>query len=494
MGFHLIDDWDFPFHLKTGAKILESGVPREDLYSFRTTGRTWLDAQWLFQVLVYLAYRSFGFKGLSFLLAGLVVLTWMIFGSIGQARKTCFFVFPVSLLALWGAAHRIYLRPELFSYLLVAIYMLLLERERKKRIKLLMLLPVLSIFWANVEGLWPLGLVLLGSYFGEELWLKYFAGSARLAEFGDERTRPRPLRMLAVLIVCLAAGFATPYFAKGFLFPLTLVQETIGHTNYIKTHIEEELSPFPYFRFPFVEIPFLILACLSLASLALNYKKFRSGHWLLFIAFLFLGLNARRNMAFLCLVAIPIVGLNLQAWLARHPRREYIFKAISTMLGLALAIFLLVSVPSGKFFAWDQTHRKLGAGIVYSNFPYAAAEFLKGNNWTGNIFNQLHQGGFLIAVRKPGWKIYVDGRTEVYGGELIEESFRALKDYSFFLAEQKKWGFDAALIDRRDPMATPLLKAITSDPAWALVYRDQFFLLFLLNIPSNQPIIFGVRP
>jgi len=415
LGLHYIDDWDFGFHIKTGAKILESGVPRLDPYSFRTEGREWLDAQWLFQVIIYLAYRVAGIAGLSVFIGLLTALIWVVFSLPAWKARMIPIVLPIGILALWASAHRIYLRPELLTYLLTGIYLLILEHDRIRRGRLIFIIPLLQIFWANIHGLWPIGIFIIGAYFCEELILKLPKLVSQTRGPGTGDFSPRPGRMFALLAASLAVCLVNPYFYKGFLFPLTLLPETIHGSNYIKTHIEEELPPFPLFRFPLIETPFVVIAIVSLVVLILNRKKPRPAQWLLFLAFLALGLNARRNMAFLCLYSLPLIAQNLSAWFSRNSRPAGLqpLKMGAAILGISLASFLDVSVVTGKFFSWDKSNRKFGAGLDYSKFPYGPAEFLKQIKWKGNIFNQLHQGGFLIAVRDQDWKIYVDGRTEL---------------------------------------------------------------------------------
>jgi len=77
-GFHLINDDDFLWHLKTGELILKNGPPRTDIYSFKTEGKKWIDAQWLFQLTIYIVYRFLGQAGLSWFLAMLTMCLFLL--------------------------------------------------------------------------------------------------------------------------------------------------------------------------------------------------------------------------------------------------------------------------------------------------------------------------------------------------------------------------------------------------------------------------------
>jgi hypothetical protein len=55
---------DLPRHLKAGEWIVaHRRLPTTDFFSFTRQGLEWLDAQWLFQVIAYGAYRLLGAAG-----------------------------------------------------------------------------------------------------------------------------------------------------------------------------------------------------------------------------------------------------------------------------------------------------------------------------------------------------------------------------------------------------------------------------------------------
>ncbi len=484
-GFHKIDDWDFLWHLRTGAHIIKAGPPHTDLYSFTAAGKQWIDSQWLFQVIIFLVYRLDGFAGESWLLATLAAVIWGLLFFAAPDWETRTIAFPGIMLALWAASPRINLRPEMFSYLLTAVYLLVLERNRKSATASIYLLPFLQLLWVNLEGLWPIGLVIIGAYLAEAIIGTYLS-----------KADAAPSRILAVLLIAACACLLNPYFVRGFVFPLTLLQDIAGGSNLLRKIIEEAQPPFPAFRFPLVEIPLLILIAVSGLSFFLNRSKLRPAHWLLWLAFLFLALGARRNIAFICILSCPVLAFNFAAGLAAKPsgadlgRRLKIFCAA---LGIGLALFLDGTIASGKFHQWDRTRREFGAGFDFSKYPVAAANFLKAVGWKGNLFSQLQMGGFVIAKGYPDWKVYVDGRLQVYGSELVKTYLKSLKDYPTFRAESDKFGIDAVLLDSSDAMVKPLIKNLMSDPEWAPVFADYSSVVFLKDNARNHQTIQSYR-
>jgi len=227
-GLHRIDDWDFLWHLKTGALILKAGPPHADFYSFTAAGRPWIDAQWLFQVIIALVYRLGGFTGESWLQALLAAVIWGALYFAAPDREGRSLAFPAFMLALWAASPRLNLRPEMFSYLMAVIYLLILERNRRSCSAAIYLLTIFQALWANLEGLWPIGLIIIAAYLAEALVGKYFSQS-----------EAAPLRILAALLIAACVCLLNPYGLRGFLFPLTLLHDIAGGSNLLRRVIEE---------------------------------------------------------------------------------------------------------------------------------------------------------------------------------------------------------------------------------------------------------------
>jgi len=487
-GFHLIHDDDFLWHLKTGELILKNGPPRTDIYSFKTEGKKWIDAQWLFQLTIYIVYRFLGQAGLSWFLAMLTMCLFLLLYLLVWDDQTYPLGFVLSLVALWTISPRLNLRPELFSYILTVIYLLILEQDRKKRTRMIYLLPILQCVWANFEGVWPVGLVLAGVYFFEEL--VFALASKKERSFLKPVIQPDPRRHFIIFLASVLASFITPYHYQGFIFPLILFKQVALSSSYLKNTILEFFPLFSILPVRFIEVPFLFLAILSGASFFFSRKNLRPGQWLLCALFLFIALRARRNVPFFSLYSVFVIMSNMSV-LAQKRASGITFriKLFPALTGLAISMFLILSFISGHFSRWSYTGQTSGAGIDYSNLPVQAVNFLKQAEWKGKIFNQMPIAGYLIWTGYPDWKIYVDGRLEVYGEEEIETYEMAIKHYLVFQSEQMKYGIESALLDMRIKPARSLIDNLTMDPNWSTVYADSNFIIFMRRLPKQKHII-----
>jgi len=494
LSLHVLDDTDLLWHLKTGELIFQKGVPHQDSFSFVAQGREWIDAQWLFQLLIYLVYRAFGFAGLSWLLALTVMVTWLLLFTTGYDRKGSVFSLLPALLSLWAAKQRFNVRPEIFSFFFMAVFFFVLERNRRKPDAGLFLLPLFQLFWVNMEGLWPIGLFIIGVYLLDDFLLsRVFTGKA-----GEPRRQAQALRLSIALAVCVVAGFVTPYGVRGFFFPVVLFKQAVIGSSALKHMISDLLPPFRHGEVWFLRAPFMVLIFLSGASFFFNPRKFRPAHIILWLVFLLLALAAMRHIALFCVASLVFTAYNVNEFLsagkpASNERRLAVIKKIFFALGMALSLVFAVDILSGRFYVQERTYRKLGAGFAFEKYPVSACNFLQNIKWKGKIFNQMAMAGYLIWAGYPDWQVYTDGRLELYGPELALKTIEAEYNYSQFLDQDELYHFDAALLNYRLDNGWYLARNLFTNPNWGLVYADQKIVIFLKDSPAQHNLITQYR-
>src|SRR5438067_13810645 len=136
-------DPDWWWHLRTGRLIWEQrAIPAADPYSYTNAGRPWVVHEWLFEVLTYLGYRALGYNGLSLVL-GLVLLAtftlhYLLLRALGAGRVLA------GLLVAWSGLltfMTVTMRPQIFSYLFLAVELWCLYLYRSGRRRAVWLLP-----------------------------------------------------------------------------------------------------------------------------------------------------------------------------------------------------------------------------------------------------------------------------------------------------------------------------------------------------------------
>ena len=150
---------DVGFHLKAGEHILHgNGWPRTDPFTFTMTDHLYTDTSWGYQLLLALTYIVGGAPGLVLLHVALAL------GVFAIVCRTCRLtpVDPVSLAALMTAGvlaseMRYDVRPELVSWLFLALVLHILHRRAEGLSSPLPALAVIHLVWANTHSLFILG-------------------------------------------------------------------------------------------------------------------------------------------------------------------------------------------------------------------------------------------------------------------------------------------------------------------------------------------------
>jgi hypothetical protein len=479
-GLTYVSEADALWHLKSGELIYQFGPQYADSFSFRTQGKEWLDAQWFFQLAIFLIYKFADFGGLSVFCALSIAATWLLLFLLPGGKKH----YPATLLlvtlGLWASTRRFNLRPEVATYLVLALYILVLEKNRGKNRKTVYLLAPLQTLLANLEGLWPIGLFLIGAYLAEDVFLNY--------REKRKLSGPESKRLCLTLTLATAASIITPYHIKGFLFPLLLLRQVVSSANAVNQLILDLMPVFYPGDTVFIRIPLLILIALSGLAFCLS-RSFRPAHYLIWLAFLYLGLTANRNAELLALAAVGFGSIHFAQYLENARAKIKIIYPAVLAIALSLAVFFAAALPTNYFYKLERSGRRFGAGFPARAYPLAAAKFLKDNGWKGKLYNEMISSGFLIWAGWPDWKVYVDGRVEVYGPDLLTDYTRTLKDPRYFEEEDRRYDFDGLFLYYRLGNLWKVIRYAADHRQWVPVYADPKVIIFLKDKPSQAEFI-----
>src|SRR5581483_2828086 len=188
-------DNDYWWHARTGAYILDHGIPRHDPFSWTRAGDPWVAHEWLSEVAIAALVAVLGYAGALaiFVAAGLsaVVIAAALARWLG-ARPAG--VTLLSAVALAVMAPSLTVRPQLLSWPLFAITLAALTADGDRPHRRIWLLPPMFALWANLHLGFVFGLLLVG------LW---WAGTAWDHTHGRDGADVR--RASAVALACAAA-------------------------------------------------------------------------------------------------------------------------------------------------------------------------------------------------------------------------------------------------------------------------------------------------
>jgi hypothetical protein len=150
---------DTYFHLRFGEEFLGSWSLRHpgSVSTFAT--RPWVPTQWLSEVVMARTEQWLGLAGLAFLSGLLEIALLVALYVVARRRADAWAAMPVTAVALWTMQYGLSMRPQVVSYLLVAVVTgAWLQTSDDRRVRW-WLVPVIWL-WAMLHGMWPVGLAI----------------------------------------------------------------------------------------------------------------------------------------------------------------------------------------------------------------------------------------------------------------------------------------------------------------------------------------------
>jgi tetratricopeptide (TPR) repeat protein len=497
LALHPVGNVDLWWQLATGRLVLERGaVPVADPFSWLAAGRPWIELRWGWCVAAWLGWSA---GGAPLLVLAATAISGAAFAVVVvPARAALRSPGAVALVAtgLVAASDRFVVRPELVTFLLLAVFLTVLARAARGGARFAVwLLPALQIVWVNTHTVFVLGPAVA--------WMSV-AGAAASAALAWRRAGPasrgRPVglavaRLAGTAALVTAACWVNPYGTDGVLFPFRLLGQ-IQPDHLLARTIEEFRSPFAIAigAWPPWLAAAAVLAVAVAASfvLAARVRALDAGRLLAFAAFAWLAGLSLRNVSPFALVATWAGLANLAPWLAARkpgPPREL---RVAGHAALAVALVALGwYVATGRAAERFGGAGRAGVGVVAESVPGLAAEAVLRHRPEGRLYHALADGSYLIWAAGETYDVYVDGRLEVYGEELFERYFegrtRVWEDAEQWTAFADGLGV-RTLVLHLDFHAR-LLELLADAPGWALVHVDGRNTVWLRRIPEHREIV-----
>jgi hypothetical protein len=467
-----ITDPDFWWHLRTGQYIFETGtIPHQDIFSSLFFGKEWVTHEWLSEVLMYLVHRALGYSGLVVTFALLVMTAlWITYRRCARRAGHPYVAGFALLLGALASSPTWGVRPQIFSLLFASIFIAVLDdyaREGRER-RVLWLAP-LMVLWVNMHAGFALGLALIA------LTIAGLVLNEWLVQETETR-RPvwaRVRRLCLFQLACVMAVALNPSGLRMYSYPF----ETLTSQAMMK-HIHEWFSP-DFHELMFLPTAMLIFA--MLAVLALSKKRVKPGEVLMLAATGYAALRSGRNIPFFALVSVPLLAehgwnwatsLRVGQWLTAPEKRE---AGASATLKLVLNVALLVLMPATLCVLHVRQVVDGRPADEAKNFPVAAVEFIRAHGVPQPIYNEYGWGGYLISNLYPDYRVYIDGRADVYGDAFIEEFLKTHDGESNWREPLDRSGVRTVIVSPNVALASLLRQ----DAGWNKVFEDQKSVIFV---------------
>jgi hypothetical protein len=460
-------DADLWGHLRYGKYVLDHGGPvGADPFAYITTGRVWNDHEYLAQVALWIAYDGAGPLGLIFLKCVLGLATvYLLYRAVRLGSDDVRVWAPLLVLLAAGVGRWLLFRPQLFSFLMMAVFVLALFRHLLGRPARLWVLPVLLPLWVNLHGGFLAGLGAVGL----ALVLRIVQSVYRHG-FHAGPILAGALPLTITLTACLAGSLLNPIGWR--LWPY--LRTELGFTEN-RLYIQEWQPVWQVWDLWPNLVPFFaVLAVLILVGALAWRSRTRIADlpawvWLLScVPLTVMAFQSNRHIPIQLIWTAPVVGL-LAGVVRGNDRANTAWLAVT---GLAGVIAVLAALPV----LLDPRPRiAVGPSAFGATRPDRAVAFMKLNGLKGNIYNPLWWGSYLTWELYPDVLVSIDGRNvTLFGRDQVSASFHFYSDERPDLETPWHDATDYLLA----PRDTPGLAVIRTDKRWAVIYEDEDAVLF----------------
>jgi hypothetical protein len=248
-------------------------------------------------------------------------------------------------------------------------------------------------------------------------------------------------------------------------------------------HVQEFLSPNFHEPLPFKYLLLFLIAVLARSRPTVNWIQL-----ILILMFTYMALYSVRYITLFVIIVGPIL-----IRLIDQMKQDLPTKVRSLLEERSLRLLQIDGQTSGYLWSLIAIFAvvTLGAAGSYQyafsekSYPVSAVEFLKKENVAGNTFTDDDFGDYLIYAAWPQHRVFIDGRTDMYGPERIKEYLTLAHVKPGWKEVVNKYAFSSVLFATHSPLAS----ALAEDQTWHLIYSDPLASIFLKKDGRNRRLV-----
>jgi hypothetical protein len=489
-----LHDPDTCWLMALGRVIYTTGhLPPTDpfSYTFASLNLPFVMYQWLTELTFFLLFQLLGLSGMVMTLSVLPALTLIGMPLIlsRQLPHTRLFCCAISVLLILSATTHVLMRPEIFSYFFLSVWMTFITLWRKRiflseksALRHVAAFTVLMLIWANFHSAFMIGLVAL-----LVVALSYLIESKLFAKI--------PANDIKLLFLAVAgattATFVNPNFFKLWTYLPDLYFSPINqYIDELKPIGGGDLQNPTYY-------PFLVQSLVATLILVQHWRLFakdksdtKPATGIVFstiavVVCIYGGLVARRLMPFAAIILacdsifLHYVRKSIEPESNQPGFWQMVEARLQALFVPTITNCVLVIGSAALFGAYITVSRiappQLPVGSYAFKVPLKATEFLRSIQPEGRVFNDAQYGDVLIWHLPQHPLVFIDTRFDMYGADFVRQyqTMRfATPGFEKLLAQyQISWLFL--------PADSPLAKSLNNSPNWKAIYSDDIAVILL---------------
>lgn len=440
-------DCDFGWHLLFGQETIQNkDVPRIETHDYTVESYGWVDHEWLYNVLIYLGFDSFGYIFISVFFVFLVLVTFLLLAI--QTKK---YFLPadagwsvLSIVLLSGViacSPHFGVRLQELALLCLTILIFLLHKfTLTKKIKILYWLPWLFLFWANLHGSFLIGFFVIALWVAIKLIEIFFKRkSVAGIIYYSEITVKDIKKVIMISVVSLLVTLINPYGIGLYSF-----LKEYSNSFYLTRIMEWQPSfylPLNYWQLSYLAVvaAFLVLTAVFTwkkwpQSPSGASSKINLWHITLTLVFMFLAFKSKRHFPLFFIVSFPFTITFLYQY---FPFPSSCKKIITDNVILNFFTAIILLVLAANFILKINFTNDPFANKYCGYYPCQAIEVIKNEPRyaQARLFNTYGWGGYLLWVW-PEKQIFIDGRMP----QIAYKKHSFYEEYYDFFDKEKQTG------------------------------------------------------
>ena len=410
-------DSDLLWHIRTGDWILDHMKVRTggaDIFAGHKFAHEWANMSWGTDVINSIVYKLSGFRGIIFLYGFLIALYMsLIFWYILKRGTTLltaslFLYFSVDIIGSHWLA-----RPHIFSHIFIVIWFIIIQEYYRGNLKkIIWILPLLNIIWANLHQ---------GFFYG------YIVGGlfviSGIIEYGvkkDKEILKRTGILTIVGIMTFITSLITPY-------GIHYYKEWYGLTTdpFYSGLVMEFLSP--NFHGDNNKINIVIAFCVS--YFIYNKKRVEIPHIIFLLFWINQGLTYTRHLSIMGIFLFLIIPEYIKSDKKDEEKSrirlkwEKLTEKLKKYNGKFYIVSILTLISMVIIINNDALFKKIGFRdkLAEGRFPIKAINYIKShkNEFNGKFYNEYIYGGVMIYELYPQKLVFIDPRMAPYSKDII---------------------------------------------------------------------------
>ena len=458
-----LTDPDLWGHLRFGQAVLAGHhLVRADPYSYTALAQPWRNHEWLTEVVMAFSYNHLGVVGLKlWKLACVAVTIGGLMLALAATGAGAAVQLNLMMLAVVAMMPQMQFRPQLFTFALFALLLVLLARDTwRDSARLWLVIPMMAL-WANFHGGFIAGLGAIGIY-------SVTAGTRDLLRGRGLRSA---FRLGLITLAALLATLLTPYGIDTWIAVLHALRNPVTRTAIndwqpLLFHLTKQWHQSAFGASYYICA--LVLMAISVIAFALSPTLDDLPLMAVAALMIVAAFTAVRNMplaVMACLLPAArhwSLALPSQQKEDEAPSHEERSHANPFIVVIAAVCLLFYSGACSTHLETEQP------------YPAGAVAFLQAHGLHGNILGDFGWGEYLIW-HAPESRVFIDGRYDtVFSDKVIHDYVNLYFDFPG--ADRALTGYlhDYILL----PPGAPIVKQLGSRPEWKLIYRDASAVLF----------------